>query len=62
MKDVLTSSAGRLNELISLWLARIAAVALALIAVITLCDVIARKVFNSGFTFATNARWALCGR
>lgn len=51
MKDVLTSRVGRLNELVTLWLARIAAVALALIAAVTLCDVIARKVFSSGFTF-----------
>jgi TRAP-type C4-dicarboxylate transport system permease small subunit len=51
MKDVLTSSVGRLNGVVTLWLARIATVALALIAVITLCDVVARKVFNSGFTF-----------
>lgn len=51
MKDVLTSRVGRLNGLITLALARVATVALALIAVVTLCDVIARKVFNSGFTF-----------
>lgn len=51
MNDPLTSRVGRLNELITSWLARIAAVALALIAVVTFCDVIARKVFNSGFTF-----------
>src|SRR5262249_61893740 len=51
MNDPLTSRVGRLNELITSWVARIAAVALALIAVVTFCDVIARKVFNSGFTF-----------
>ena len=51
MKDTLTSGVGRLNERLTLWLARIAAVALGLIAVVTFCDVIARKVFNSGFTF-----------
>jgi len=51
MKDVLTSRIGRLNERVASWLARIATVALALIAVVTFCDVIARKVFNSGFTF-----------
>jgi TRAP-type C4-dicarboxylate transport system permease small subunit len=51
MKDVLTSHVGRLNGLITLWLARIATGALALIAAVTLCDVIARKLFNSGFTF-----------
>src|SRR5215510_4042194 len=51
MKDVLTSRIGRLNERVASWLARIATVALALIAVVTFCDVIARKVVNSGFTF-----------
>ena len=51
MRDPLTSRVGRLNERVTSWLARIAAVALALIAVVTLCDVVARKVFNSGFTF-----------
>jgi TRAP-type C4-dicarboxylate transport system permease small subunit len=51
MTDVLTGAAARLNGLITLWLARIAAAALALIALVTLCDVVARKVFNTGFTF-----------
>jgi TRAP-type C4-dicarboxylate transport system permease small subunit len=51
MADPLTSDVGRLNGLVTLWLARIATVALALIAVVTFCDVIARKVFNKGFTF-----------
>jgi TRAP-type C4-dicarboxylate transport system permease small subunit len=51
MNDVLTSRVGRFNERVSIWLARIAALALALIAVVTFCDVIARKVFNKGFTF-----------
>lgn len=51
MKDVLTSSVGRLNGFVALWLARVATLALALIAVVTLCDVVARKLFNSGFTF-----------
>lgn len=55
MKDVLTSRAGRLNGLVTLALARVATVALALIAVVTLCDVIARKIFNSGFTFTVEA-------
>jgi TRAP-type C4-dicarboxylate transport system permease small subunit len=49
--DMLTSRVGRLNGLITLALARVATVALALIAVITLCDVVARKIFSSGFTF-----------
>ena len=51
MSDPLTSRVGRLNERVTFWLARIATVALALIAVVTFCDVIARKIFNSGFTF-----------
>jgi len=51
MRDPLTSQVGRLNARVTFCLARIATVALALIAVVTFCDVIARKVFNSGFTF-----------
>ena len=51
MNDVLTGRVGRLNGLVTLWLARIATVALAAVAVVTFCDVIARKVFNAGFTF-----------
>ena len=51
MDGPLTSRVERLNGLVTSWLARIAALALALIAVVTFCDVIARKVFNSGFTF-----------
>jgi TRAP-type C4-dicarboxylate transport system permease small subunit len=51
VQDVLTSRIGRLNGFITLWLARIATVALALIAIVTLCDVVARKVFSTGFTF-----------
>lgn len=51
MKDVLTSRVARLNGLVTLWLARVATVALALIALVTLCDVVARKVFKTGFTF-----------
>ena len=41
----------RLNGRVTLWLARIAAFLLALIAVMTFCDVIARYVFNAPFTF-----------
>jgi len=51
MRDVLTGPVGRLNGRVTQWLARVATVALVLIAVVTFCDVIARKVFNSGFTF-----------
>ncbi|MBI3512772.1 MAG: TRAP transporter small permease [Proteobacteria bacterium] len=51
MKERLTSRVERLDGLATRWLAHIATVALALIAVATFCDVIARKVFNKGFTF-----------
>ncbi len=51
MKDVVTGPLGRLNGRVTFWLARIATLALALIAAVTFLDVIARKVFNSGFTF-----------
>ncbi len=51
MTGILTSRVARLNGLVTAWLARVATVALALIAVVTFFDVIARKVFNSGFTF-----------
>jgi TRAP-type C4-dicarboxylate transport system permease small subunit len=55
MTDILTSRVARLNGLITLALARVATAALAVIAVVTLCDVVARKVFNSGFTFTVEA-------
>jgi TRAP-type C4-dicarboxylate transport system permease small subunit len=51
MRDVLTGPVAQLNGRVTLWLARIAAVVLALIAVVTFCDVIARKLFSRGFTF-----------
>lgn len=41
----------RANGWAALWLARIATVALAVIAVVTFCDVIGRYVFNRPFTF-----------
>ena len=50
-ENSLTSRLAWLNGLITLWLARVAALALGLIAVVTFCDVIARKLLNSGFTF-----------
>ena len=46
MDGMITSRAARLNGLVALWLARIAAVALAVIAVVTFCDVIARYFFQ----------------
>ena len=39
------------NGQVTLWLARIAAFILAVVAVVTFCDVIARYVFNRPFTF-----------
>jgi TRAP-type mannitol/chloroaromatic compound transport system permease small subunit len=51
MDGVLTGRLARLNERVTLWLARIGAVVLGLIASVTFCDVIARKVFSKGFTF-----------
>lgn len=41
----------RANGWVTLWLARVAAVALAIIAAVTFCDVIGRYVFNRPFTF-----------
>lgn len=51
MDGVLTGRLARLNERVTLWLARVGAVVLGLIASVTFCDVIARKVFSTGFTF-----------
>lgn len=51
MNDATTGWFGWLNGRVSLWLARVAAWILALLAVITFCDVVARYVFNSPFTF-----------
>ena len=51
MSDVLSGRVAQLNGRVTLWLARIATVVLALIAFVTFCDVVARRVFNSGFTF-----------
>ena len=51
MKDVLTIDARAANGRITLWLARIAAVALAVIAAVTFCDVIGRYFFHAPFAF-----------
>ena len=51
MNDGVTGPVGRLNGRVTMWLARIAAFFLALIAVVTFCDVIGRYFFNSPFTF-----------
>src|SRR5258708_39315818 len=45
--DALTRANGR----VTMWLARIAEVALALIAVVTFCDVIGRYFFHAPFAF-----------
>jgi TRAP-type C4-dicarboxylate transport system permease small subunit len=42
---------GRWNGRVTWWLARVAAVVLAALAVVTFCDVIARYFFNSPFSF-----------
>jgi TRAP-type C4-dicarboxylate transport system permease small subunit len=42
---------GRVNGRVTMWLARIAAFVLALLAVVTFCDVIGRYLFNAPFTF-----------
>ena len=41
----------RINGRVTIWLARIASFALALIAVVTFCDVIGRYFFNAPFAF-----------
>lgn len=51
MSEGLTGRIDRLNGRVTLWLARIAAAVLALLAVMTFCDVIARYFFNSPFSF-----------
>src|SRR5262245_36343442 len=51
MTDMLAGRIAQWNGRVTLRLARVGGVALALIAVITFCDVVARRVFNSGFTF-----------
>jgi TRAP-type transport system small permease protein len=45
---------GRWNGRVSWWLARVAAFALAALAVVTFCDVIARYFFASPFTFTVD--------
>jgi len=42
---------GRWNGLVTWWLARVAALVLAALAVVTFCDVIARYFFNAPFSF-----------
>lgn len=51
MNDGIIGRLNRLNGLATLWLARVAAFILALVAAVTFCDVVGRYVFNSPFTF-----------
>jgi TRAP-type C4-dicarboxylate transport system permease small subunit len=51
MSDAAAGWIGRLNGRVTTWLARIAALALAALAVMTFGDVIARYFFNAPFTF-----------
>ena len=51
MSGSLLDALARLNGRVTLWLARIAAVALALIAVVTFLDVIGRYFFHAPFAF-----------
>ena len=51
MTDATAGLLGRLNGRVTLWLARCAAVILALMALVTFCDVIGRYVFNRPFSF-----------
>jgi TRAP-type C4-dicarboxylate transport system permease small subunit len=52
---------GRLNGQVTWWLARIACFVLALIAVVTFCDVIARYVFNRPFSFTVEGTELMMG-
>jgi TRAP-type C4-dicarboxylate transport system permease small subunit len=61
MSDPATGLIGRLNGRVTTWLARIAAFALASLAVMTFCDVIARYVFNSPFGFTVEITEIMMG-
>jgi TRAP-type C4-dicarboxylate transport system permease small subunit len=52
---------GRVNGRVTTWLARIAALALAALAVMTFCDVIARYVFNQPFSFTVEVTEIMMG-
>jgi TRAP-type C4-dicarboxylate transport system permease small subunit len=56
-----TGLLGRLNGRVTTWLARIAAIALAALALMTFCDVIARYVFNSPFSFTVEVTEIMMG-
>lgn len=55
MKDALAGPLGRLNGRVTLWLARCAALVLALLAGLTFCDVVARYLFSKSFSFTVEA-------
>ena len=61
MSDAETGWAARLNGRVTMWLARVAAFLLALVAVMTFCDVIARYFFNSPFTFTVEVTELMMG-
>src|SRR3954451_19331915 len=51
MSSRLTATLARTNERATLFLARIAAMALAVVALVTFCDVIGRYFFKAPFSF-----------
>jgi TRAP-type C4-dicarboxylate transport system permease small subunit len=51
----MTDFLSRLNGRVTTWLARIASFILAVLAVVTLCDVVGRYVFNTPFAFTVEA-------
>jgi TRAP-type C4-dicarboxylate transport system permease small subunit len=61
MSDPATGPIGRLNGRVTTWLARIAAFALAALAVMTFCDVIARYAFNKPFSFTVEITEIMMG-
>jgi len=61
MTDTFADSLNRWNGRATQLLARIAAAALAVLAVITFCDVIARYFFNSPFSFTVEVTEILMG-
>jgi TRAP-type C4-dicarboxylate transport system permease small subunit len=61
MGGSLIDRVGQWNGRVTWWLARIAAVALAFLAVVTFCDVIARYFFNSPFSFTVEVTEILMG-
>jgi TRAP-type C4-dicarboxylate transport system permease small subunit len=52
MKSSMLGALGRANGRVTLWLARIASAALAVIAVVTFIDVVGRYFFQAPFAFS----------